>query len=36
MKLEKLPIIRALVNLLDDEENLLAGLLFAVAGFVAQ
>jgi hypothetical protein len=34
--IEKLPIFRALVNLLDDEENLLAGLLFAVAGFVAQ
>lgn len=34
--IEKLPVVRALVKLLDDQENLLAGLLFAVAGFVAQ
>ncbi|MBZ0315075.1 MAG: hypothetical protein K8L91_01560 [Anaerolineae bacterium] len=36
MKLEKLPIVRAIVDVLDDPENLLAGLLFAVAMFVAQ
>lgn len=36
MHIQKLPIVRAIINVLDDEENLLAGLLFALAGFVAQ
>lgn len=36
MKLNKIPIARTVIDVLDDRENILSGVLFIAAGFVAQ